>query len=108
MHAPKDDRRKLVRRMYSDRYLLIMLVSFAVSITSVRLFLEITGYPQIGGETLHLSHVLWGGLLLFISSLMPLIFANKRILDISAINANKVYLYFYRCLYIFFLLVKTF
>jgi hypothetical protein len=85
MHAPKDDRRKLVRRMYSDRYVLIMLVSFAVSITSVRLFLEVTGYPQIGGETLHLSHVLWGGLLLFISSLMPLIFANKRILDISAI-----------------------
>jgi hypothetical protein len=85
MRVFKNDHRKLVRRIYSERYVLIMLVSFAVSITAVRLFLELTGYPQIGGETLHLSHVLWGGLFLFISSLLPLIFVNKRILDLSAV-----------------------
>ena len=64
---------------------MIMLVSFALSVSSIRIFLEITGYPQIGSDELHFAHVLWGGLLLFASSLLPLIFVNKRILDISAL-----------------------
>ena len=34
---------------------------------------------------MHIAHVLWGGLLLFASSLLPLIYVNKRILDISAL-----------------------
>ena len=62
-----------------------MLVSFAFSVSAIRIFLEITGYPQIGSDELHFAHVLWGGLLLFASSLLPLIFVNKRILDISAL-----------------------
>ncbi|MDO9546484.1 MAG: hypothetical protein Q7J07_07015 [Pelolinea sp.] len=80
----KKDRGKLVRRIYSDRYVLITLVSFAISISAIRIFLEINGYPQLGGENLHIAHVLWGGLFLFTSSLLPLIFVNKRILDLSA------------------------
>jgi len=75
----------LVRRIYSERYLLITLVSFALSVSAIRIFLEVAGYPQIGGDELHIAHVLWGGLLLFASSLLPLIFVNKRILDISAL-----------------------
>ena len=85
MNAGKKDHGKLVRRIYSDRYVLITLVSFAVSISTIRFFLEITGYPQLGGDKLHIAHVLWGGLFLFVSSLLPLIFVNKRILDLSAI-----------------------
>jgi len=77
--------RRFVRRVYSERYLLITLISFALSISATRIFLEIADYPQIGSDTLHISHVLWGGLLLFASSLLPLIFVNKRILDISAL-----------------------
>ncbi len=77
--------RRLVRRVYSERYLLITLVSFAFSVSAIRIFLEITGYPQIGNDELHIGHVLWGGLLLFASSLLPLIFVNRRILDISAL-----------------------
>ena len=78
-------RRRLVLRVYSERYLLITLVSFALSVSAIRFFLEITGYPQIGSSELHFAHVLWGGLLLFVSSLLPLIFANRRVLDISAL-----------------------
>jgi hypothetical protein len=77
--------KKLVRRLYSDRYMLIMLVSFALSIVAIRFFLEITGYPQIGNSELHIAHVLWGGLFLFAGGLLPLIFANKRALDLSAL-----------------------
>jgi len=85
MNIEKKAKRKLVYRIYSERYLLIMLVSFAFSVSALRFFLEITGYPQIGNAELHITHVLWGGLLLFASSLLPLIFVNRRILDTSAL-----------------------
>ncbi|HEX9028850.1 MAG TPA: DUF4795 domain-containing protein, partial [Anaerolineales bacterium] len=66
-----------VKRQSAEHYVLIMLLSFAASISLTRLFLEMTGYPQIGGGTLHIAHLLWGGLLLFIASLIPLIYANR-------------------------------
>lgn len=77
--------RRLVQRYYSERYLMLTLLSFAVSVSMTRLFLEITGYPQLGGSELHFAHVLWGGLIWFAGSLFPLIYANNRALDISAI-----------------------
>jgi hypothetical protein len=76
---------RLVQRYYSERYLLLILLSFALSVSITRLFLEITGYPQLGGGQLHFSHVIWGGLIWFAGSLFPLIYANHRALDISAI-----------------------
>ena len=77
--------RRLVRRYFSERYLLLTLLCFAVSVSFTRLFLEITGYPQLGGSKLHFAHVLWGGLIWFAGSLFPLIFANHRALDFSAV-----------------------
>jgi hypothetical protein len=69
--------RSPVRREDASQYLLIMLISFAGSITLTRLFLQLTGYPQLGGGTLHIAHVLWGGLLLFGASLLPLVLVNR-------------------------------
>ena len=77
--------RQLVFRFYAERYLLLLLISFALSLSFTRLFLEITGYPQIGNSELHFAHVLWGGLIWFSGSLLPLIFANRRAFDLSAI-----------------------
>ena len=77
--------RKLVRRYNAERYLFITIISFAFSISGTRFFLDLTGYPQIGGSELHIAHVLWGGLLLFAGGLFPLIFANKRAFDLSAL-----------------------
>jgi hypothetical protein len=37
------------------------------TILVVRLFLVITGYPQLGGEGLHIAHLLWGGLLMLVA-----------------------------------------
>lgn len=81
----KRNRRTLVRRLYAERYLLITMASFTLSVSFTRLFLEIAGYPQLGGGELHIAHVLWGGMFLFTGSLLPLIFANKRALDLSAL-----------------------
>jgi hypothetical protein len=77
-------RHKPIRRDHAERYLLITLLSFAASVSLTRLFLSLTGYPQIGNGELHIAHLLWGGLLLFIGCLLPLIFANRWALDLGA------------------------
>ncbi len=74
-----------VKRAHAEVYLLLMLLSFATSVTATRLFLELTGYPQLGSSTLHIAHVLWGGLLLFLGVLLPLILANRWAFPVSAV-----------------------
>lgn len=71
--------RQPVKREHAERYLLVTLLSFAGSVILTRLGLELSGYPRLGGGELHIAHVLWGGLLLFIASLLPLILANRDV-----------------------------
>ena len=80
--------RKPVKRQSSERYLLMTLLSFAASVSLTRLFLQLTGYPQLGGGTLHIAHLLWGGLLLFVAALLPLILANRWAYDVGALLAG--------------------
>jgi hypothetical protein len=77
--------RRPVQRSGAETYLLITLLSFAASVVLTRLFLKLTGYPQLGGGGLHIAHVLWGGLLLFIAALLPLILANRWAYRVSAV-----------------------
>lgn len=66
-----------VRRARAQTNLILMLLSFAGSVFLTRAFLTLTGYPQLGGGGLHIAHVLWGGLLLFLAALLPLMWANQ-------------------------------
>lgn len=68
---------KPVRRRGAERYLQLTVLSFAASISLTRLILELTGYPQLGNSTLHIAHVLYGGVILYIASLLPLLYANR-------------------------------
>lgn len=77
-----------VRRPRVETYLLLTLLSFALSVSLTRLFLALTGYPQLGGGVLHISHVLWGGLLLFIAAMLPLVLANRWVYQSAAILAG--------------------
>jgi hypothetical protein len=74
-----------VRRKHAVSHLLITVLCFAFSVTGTRVFLELTGYPQLGGGELHIAHVLWGGVFLFAASLLPLIWVNQWVLDLSAV-----------------------
>jgi hypothetical protein len=80
--------RKPVKRAGAEFYLLVTLLSFATSVIGTRLFLALTGYPQIGGGGLHIAHVLWGGLLLFVAALLPLIFVNRWAFTLSALSGG--------------------
>ncbi len=77
--------RRPVRRAKAEQYLLFTLLGFAGSVVFTRVFLELTGYPQVGNRELHIAHVLWGGLLLFVATLVPLIFANRMWYVVSSI-----------------------
>ena len=78
----------LVRRNSAEWYMLLTLLSFAASVTLTRLFLSLTGYPQIGGGELHIAHVLWGGVLLYFGALLPLVFSNRGVYASGAILAG--------------------
>ena len=80
--------RKPVKRYGAERFLLLTLLSFAASVSLTRLFLQLTGYPKLGSGTLHIAHVLWGGLILFTAALLPLILANRWVYDITALLAG--------------------
>ena len=77
--------RNPVPRLGAEQYLLFTLLSFASSVILTRIFLDLTGYPQLGGNGFHIAHVLWGGLLLFIASLGPLLIANRWVYTASAL-----------------------
>ncbi|BCI52909.1 hypothetical protein NIIDNTM18_21870 [Mycolicibacterium litorale] len=40
------------------------------TILLTRLYLELTGYPQVGGGNLHIAHALWGGALMMLALLV--------------------------------------
>lgn len=68
----------------ATRYLLIMVVSLAITVSVTRLYLELTGYPQLGNDTFHIAHALWGGLLLAVSTTLMLIYLNRWVFFLSA------------------------
>jgi hypothetical protein len=83
---PRQSIRRPVRRSEADDDILLMLLSFAASVVVTRVFLQLAGFPKIGGESgLHIAHLLWGGLLLYIATLLPLIFANQWVYPLTAI-----------------------
>ncbi len=66
-----------VKRYRSERYVLISLAAFALTVIVLRGVLKLTGYAQIGTDTIHIAHVLWGGLALFAGALLLLIFVES-------------------------------
>jgi hypothetical protein len=80
--------RQPVKRQDAEHYVLLTLLSFAASVTLTRLFLALSGYPQVTGGELHIAHMLWGGLLLFIAALLPLALANRWVYTAGALLAG--------------------
>ena len=74
-----------VREQTADAFWIVLIVSVSITVLATRVFLELTGYPQIGDSTYHIAHVLWGGLLLFIAVTLPLSFINPYVRWITAV-----------------------
>ncbi len=67
-----------VRNLDAFYYAEVFLVCAVSAVLTIRLFLHITGYPQIGGGALHIAHMLWGGLLMLVSIIMLIAFIGRR------------------------------
>lgn len=75
-----------VRQQAADSFLILMIAAFAVTVIVTRLFLQLSGYPQVGGGgTFHIAHMLWGGLLLFLALVVLLMWANHWVMWLSAL-----------------------
>jgi hypothetical protein len=60
-------------------------ISAITTILVVRFYLKITGYPQIGGSTLHFAHLLPGSLLMLFSILLLMGTLNRAVRGVAAI-----------------------
>jgi hypothetical protein len=78
----------LYRNIDGGSYLETMLVSAVAAILVIRLYLRLTGYPRIGGGSLHIAHMLWGGLLMLAAITLLLSFLGKRVKHAAALVAG--------------------
>jgi len=76
---------KLTQDIDGAEFVENFLIATVVAILATRWYLELTGYPQLGGGGLHIAHMLWGGLLLVIALLMNLLLLDRRVLNSSAV-----------------------
>jgi hypothetical protein len=77
--------RRPVRREGAEQFLFLTLVSFAATVMATRVYLEVTGYPRIGGGELHIAHALFGGFFLFVAALLPIVLAGRRVYRLAAV-----------------------
>ncbi len=70
------DRSYLIRDSEAWDNVELFLISAVISVLSIRSYLELAGYPKIGGDSLHIAHVLWGGFLMLIAVMVLLIWWN--------------------------------
>lgn len=75
---------KAIEGFHATQYMLIMVVSMAISVIFTRVYLEVTGYPQLGNDTFHIAHALWGGLLQAAAAILMLIYLNRWVFMLSA------------------------
>jgi hypothetical protein len=67
-------RKFALRSVDVRRHLDTFLVCAVAAVVGNRVFLIITGYPQLGNGTLHISHALWGALMMAIAIVVAVAF----------------------------------
>jgi len=65
-----------VRTVAAQTLIETFLVACVLTILVIRFFLIILGYPQVGGNGLHIAHLLWGGALLGVAVITSVALIN--------------------------------
>jgi hypothetical protein len=78
-------RPRLVRNLEAGHYFERFLVSGVAAMLAIRLYLRLSGYPQVGGHGLHIAHMLWGGLLMALAIGLLLGYVGRARLGLAAI-----------------------
>jgi hypothetical protein len=74
-----------VRNKRSSVLLERFLIASVTSVVVIRFYLAATGYPQVGGGGLHISHMLWGGLDMLVALVLSLAFLGRRMQSLVAL-----------------------
>ena len=74
-----------IRNVDAGALLESFLVYGVAAILGIRVYLELTGYPQVGGDGLHIAHMLWGGLLMLIAIVLLIAFLGKGVVRLAAV-----------------------
>jgi hypothetical protein len=77
--------RVFVRNFEGDDLFEIFVVFAVAAVLAIRVALSLSGYPQIGGNGLHVAHLLWGGLLMLVALSLLLVYVGQRILRVCAV-----------------------
>jgi hypothetical protein len=75
----------LVRNAQAGHLLEAFFVAAVAAVLGIRFFLELTGYPQLGGAGLHIAHMLWGGLLMLVAVILLLGFLSAPLTRLAAV-----------------------
>ena len=77
--------RHFVRSLEGRSLLEIFFVTAVASVLGIRFFLALTGYPSLSPGSLHIAHVLLGGVLMMIALVISLGYINKSAYHMVAI-----------------------
>jgi hypothetical protein len=69
--------RHFVRSLEGQSLLEIFFVTAVVSVLAIRFFLAMTGYPRLSPGSLHIAHVLLGGIFMLLALVLSLGYVNK-------------------------------
>jgi hypothetical protein len=70
--------RRRIRLADGAARLRLMAITGIATVLITRAYLAATGYPKVGGGTIHIGHVLWGGLLMIAALTVALVWDGKR------------------------------
>ncbi len=78
-------RKLLIRNIQAREQLEYFIISGVSSVLLLRYYLYLTGYPQVGSASLHISHMLWGGTLMMVALVLLLTFLGRRMERLSSV-----------------------
>jgi hypothetical protein len=70
-------RQRWLRDFEAGRQLDLMLIAAVAAVLLIRFYLAAANYPKIGGDALHIAHMLWGGLLMLAGAVVLLSFLGR-------------------------------
>jgi hypothetical protein len=85
MTAVPVHKRLLVTGVDGAGYVRLLAVAGIITVLATRAYLAATGYPQVGGGTLHVAHALWGGLLMLAGLMSALVSAGRTARVLAAV-----------------------
>ena len=84
----QSSRRGLTLNLEAGELLELFLVSAVGAVLAIRGFLAAAGYPQIGGDGLHIAHMLWGGAFMLVAFILLFTFLNRGVVHLAALLAG--------------------